>query len=143
MLPSVMETIQKGGGIFILIDITLMLIYWLLHLYHAYFTFQEGLLPASASALIILAEFSRVFLLSDTSTKFTSDAEALIARLEDEKTLPEKEHDKQVLIRKLKRWSHISACGFFTVNRSLVTSFLATTFTYWVILVQFTQTANS
>merc|ERR550517_263546 len=113
MLPSVMETIQKGGGIFILIDITLMLIYWLLHLYHAYFTFQEGPLPASASALIILAEFSRVFLLSDTSTKFTADAENVIARLEDEKTVAEEEHDKQVLIRKLKRWSHISACGFF------------------------------
>ena len=87
--------------------------------------------------------------------RFTENAEDVIARLEDEKTPLEEEHDKQVmktlseialpqvLIRKLKRWSHISACGFFTVDRSLVTAFLATTFTYWVILVQFTQTANS
>ena len=43
----------------------------------------------------------------------------------------------QVLLLRLKQNSGISACGFFNVNRSLVTSFLATTFTYWVILVQF------
>ena len=30
---------------------------------------QEGLVPAVASSLIILAEFSRVFLLSNTSNK--------------------------------------------------------------------------
>ena len=84
MLPDMMEAIQGGFGFFILVDITLMLIYWLLHLYHAYFTFQvksirinfhfqfssqESFLAASASALIILAEFSRVLLLSDTSSK--------------------------------------------------------------------------
>ena len=40
ILPDMMESIQKGFGFFILVDITLMLIYWLLHLYHAYFTFQ-------------------------------------------------------------------------------------------------------
>ena len=42
MLPGVMEAIQRGFGFFILVDITLMLIYWLLHLFHAYFTFQVG-----------------------------------------------------------------------------------------------------
>ena len=40
MLPTQMEATQRGFGFFILVDITLMLIYWLLHLYHAYFTFQ-------------------------------------------------------------------------------------------------------
>ena len=40
MLPVLMEAIQGGFGFFILVDITLMLIYWLLHLYNAYFTFQ-------------------------------------------------------------------------------------------------------
>ena len=40
MLPIQMDAIQGGFGFFILVDITLMLIYWLLHLYHAYFTFQ-------------------------------------------------------------------------------------------------------
>ena len=43
MLPRVMEGIQKGFGFFILVDVTLMLIYWLLHTYHAYFTFQVRL----------------------------------------------------------------------------------------------------
>ena len=40
ILPVLMEAIQGGFGFFIFVDITLMLIYWLLHLYHAYFTFQ-------------------------------------------------------------------------------------------------------
>ena len=69
--------------------------------------------PALASALIILAEFSRVFLLSDTSAKylillqscspsdilhrFTEDSKKVIKRLEDEKTPPKEEHDKQVM----------------------------------------------
>ena len=47
MLPVLMEAIQGGFGFFILVDITLMLIYWLLHLYHAYFTFQVGILVKS------------------------------------------------------------------------------------------------
>ena len=44
ILPGSMEAIQGGFGFFILVDITLMLVYWLLHLYHAYFTFQVGIL---------------------------------------------------------------------------------------------------
>ena len=43
MLPGFMEALQEGFQFFILVDITLMLIYWLLHLYHAYFTFQVGI----------------------------------------------------------------------------------------------------
>ena len=43
----------------------------------------------------------------------------------------------KVLMLQLRENSKISACGFFVVDRSLVTSFLATTFTYWVILIQF------
>ena len=97
MLPDAMEAVQGGYGLFILVDICLMLLYWLLHTYHAYFTFQvttdiiliegkrrtiniicdvlnlkllqEGLFPAVASILIIFAEFSRVFLLSWASSK--------------------------------------------------------------------------
>ena len=35
-----MEATQRGFGLFLLVDITLMLIFWLIRLYHAYFTFQ-------------------------------------------------------------------------------------------------------
>ena len=38
LLLDVMEGIQGCFGFFILVDITLMLVYWLLHTYHAYFT---------------------------------------------------------------------------------------------------------
>ena len=50
MLPVLMEAIQGGFGFFILVDITLMLIYWLLHLYHAYFTFQVSILIKKISS---------------------------------------------------------------------------------------------
>ena len=89
ILPEAMGAIQGTFGFFLLVDITLMLIYWLLHTYHAYFTFlvilkglnnflvikfnsscfQEGVLPATGSALIIMAEFSRIFLLTNAGSK--------------------------------------------------------------------------
>ena len=70
--------------------------------------------------------------------RYTDNAETVIGRLEDEMTPEHAKHDKQaktkqkwnfrtsfilwqVLIRKLKRQSKISACGFFTVDRSLAT----------------------
>ena len=40
VLPALMEAIQGGFGLFLLVDLTLMLVYWLLHTFHAYFTFQ-------------------------------------------------------------------------------------------------------
>ena len=90
--------------------------------------------------------------------RFTMLADDIIMRVESTKVFGEEEDEKrvscflhichfcfffQMLILKLRRYSQISACGFFTVDRSLVTSFLSTTFTYWVILVQFTQTVKS
>ena len=45
----------------------------------------------------------------------------------------------QLYVKKLQAGAVMTASGYFTVNNSLVTSFLGTTFTYWVILIQFTQ----
>ena len=90
ILPEAMGAFQGAFGFFLLVDITLMLIYWLLHTYHAYFAFQvilkgmnnflvikfhsscfqESVLPATGTALIILAEFSRIFLLTNQSSKY-------------------------------------------------------------------------
>ena len=39
-LPDLMEAIQGCFGLFVFVDITLMLVYWLLHTYNAYFAFQ-------------------------------------------------------------------------------------------------------
>ena len=40
VLPDLMEAIQGGFGLFLLVDLTLMLVYWLLHTFHAFFTLQ-------------------------------------------------------------------------------------------------------
>ena len=41
-------------------DLSLMLVYWLVHLYGVYFNFKGGLLQGSGSLLVIGAEFWRV-----------------------------------------------------------------------------------
>ena len=61
MLPDSMEGVQGGYGLFILVDICLMLLYWLLHTYHAYFTFQ-------VTTDIILIECKRWTINITTST---------------------------------------------------------------------------
>ena len=84
------------------------------------------------------------------SGRFTQTADKITRKLVEEEIPSHNEHKRQakfltdnpwtfyqVLLLRLKQNSRISACGFFNVDRSLVTSFLATTFTYWVILVQF------
>ena len=94
----------------------------------------------------------------NTCPRFTKYAENVSMKLVEKKVYTGLEHEKQVcllqpylildimqilcsklqvLIYKLKRYSEISAFGFFTIDRTLFTSFLATTFTLWVILVQF------
>ena len=42
-------------------------------------------------------------------------------------------------LEKLAVTTKMTACELFTVDRGLVTSFLATTFTYWVVLIQSTN----
>ena len=61
-LPEAMGAVQGAFGFFLLVDITLMLIYWLLHTYHAYFTFQVILKGMNnfLSSSFILFVFRRV-----------------------------------------------------------------------------------
>ena len=78
-----MDSFQQCYGVFLLVDLTLMFLYWLIHLYNAYFTFQESPLAASGSVLIILAELWRVFLLSEACHQFTKEADKVIMKLEE------------------------------------------------------------
>ena len=39
-LTVFMKNTQDGYGFFLLVDLTLMLLYWLIHTFKAYFTFQ-------------------------------------------------------------------------------------------------------
>jgi len=88
------------------------------------------------------------------SSRFTQTAHRIIRKLTETSLSEDDAHEKEViwvyfilglfihfcskvLMLQLRENSKVSACGFFIVDRSLVTSFLATTFTYWVILIQF------
>ena len=91
-----MENIQQGFGRFLLIDLTLMLLFWLIHTFQAYTSVESSYLQALASVLIIWAEFSRVFYLSTKCGKFTEKSNQVIMKLEEERVKPEEEHEKKV-----------------------------------------------
>ena len=95
-LNFLMENIQHGFGRFLLIDLTLMLLFWLVHTFNAYTSFDSNYLQALASVLIICAEFSRVFYLSTKCGKFTDKTNQVIMKLEEKRVEPQEEHEKKV-----------------------------------------------
>ena len=104
-----MSSFQQCYGVFLLVDLTLMFLYWLIHLYNAYFTFQESPLAASGSVLIILAEFWRVLLLSEACHKFTMEANKVIMKLEEIRATM-KDYDKRKVLTNI---LCSSKCFFF------------------------------
>ena len=92
-----MDSFQQCYGVFLLVDLTLMFLYWLIHLYNAYFTFQESPLAASGSVLIILAELWRVLLLSEACHQFTMEANKVIMKLEEIKGFMRNYNKRKVL----------------------------------------------
>ena len=73
-LIDFMENFCQAFGPLLLMDLTLMLLYWLIHLYLAFATLSkegEGVLSASGSILIIGSELWRVITLTSACTKFT------------------------------------------------------------------------
>ena len=91
-----MDSFHNCFGVFLLVDLSLMFFYWLLHLYDAYFTFQEGPLAAAGSVLIISAELWRVVLISEAGEKFTEKTTEVVRRLEDMKVTMIDKEDRQV-----------------------------------------------
>ena len=73
-LINFMENFSQAFGPLLLMDLTLMLLYWLIHLYLAFATLNkegEGILSASGSILIIGSELWRVITLTSACTNFT------------------------------------------------------------------------
>ena len=52
-LTVFMENFQNGYGFFLLVDLTLMLLYWLIHTFKAYFTFQASVIRKSEKKCLI------------------------------------------------------------------------------------------
>ena len=96
-LKLLMVNLQKGFGRFLLIDLSLMLQFWLLHTFNAYTSFQANYRRALSSLLVIGAEFSRVFYLSTMCGKFTEQADQVIMKLEEARVGSEEKHDKKVI----------------------------------------------
>ena len=82
-LIEVRDLYQPSFGFFLLVDLSLMLIYWLIHLYNTYIHFQEGVLAASGSTLVVLAELWRIVALSYACDKFAEKSEQTSMFLEE------------------------------------------------------------
>ena len=91
-----MESFHQCFGVFLLVDLSLMFFYWLIHLYNAYFTFQEGPLAACGSVLIIAAELWRVVLISEAGEQFTEKTNDVVSKLEDMRVSFRDKEDRQV-----------------------------------------------
>jgi hypothetical protein len=94
-LIYLMENIHQAYSLFLLFDFSLMLLYWLIHLYIAYFAYQVPL-SFLGSVLIILAELCRVVLLSCTCGGFTDRTEEVIGRLEETRAAAEDGEERRV-----------------------------------------------
>jgi hypothetical protein len=96
-LLTIMENMHKATGILLLVDLSLMLFYWLIHLYSAYVYLQYSYMIAFfGSVLTVLAELSRVALLSCTCGKFTERTEEVIMRLRETWATTENETERRV-----------------------------------------------
>ena len=96
-LIFLMVKLQSGFGRFLVVDLSLMLQFWLLHTFNAYTSFQVNYQRALSSVLVIAAEFSRVFYLSTKCGKFSEQADQVIMKLEETRVESEKKHDKKVI----------------------------------------------
>jgi hypothetical protein len=79
---DLLENFQDAYGLFLLADLTIMLLYWLEDLFTSYFTFQTNLMAASGSVIIICAELHRVVSLSLACDTLTRSAWEVIRKLE-------------------------------------------------------------
>ena len=91
-----MDNFQQCFAIFLLFDLSLMFLYWLIHLCNAYFTFQETSLAATGSVLIILAELWRVLLITDACENFTREADKVIMKLQEMKVTMTSSEERRV-----------------------------------------------
>jgi hypothetical protein len=160
VLIDIADSFKKCFGFFLLADLTLMCVFWIIHLYMAFINFSNGrFLALFGNLMVILAEFTRVISISRTGERFTDNIEKIIIKLEETKTtLNENDTKVRIFIQtgfvplfqvctmhiaKLKNLSIMTANGFFSVNNGLATSFISTTLTYFIILIQFSTSSTS
>ena len=89
-----MKWLKQGFALFLLVDLTLMLLFWLTHLYMAYFSLKIGILAVINSLLMIIAELWRVVKISYACEHFTETVEQVIVKLEELSI--NNEHDRRV-----------------------------------------------
>ena len=70
-LIEIMKHFQQCYGLFLLVDLTIMLFYWLTHCYMAYVAFHTSALSFLGSLLVVIAEFLRVIAISNTCEHLT------------------------------------------------------------------------
>ena len=70
-LIEIMKHFQQCYGLFLLVDLTIMLFYWLTHCYMAYVAFHTSALSFLGSLLVVVAELLRVIAISNTCEHLT------------------------------------------------------------------------
>lgn len=86
-LICMIDSFKNTFRFFLLVDLTLMMLYWIIHLYNTFSEFKLGLIISGlGSVLIIMAEFLRLMFLTTACSKFTERIDQIINKLEELKS---------------------------------------------------------
>ena len=82
-LVYILSNFQAAFGWFLLVDLALLLLFWLSHWYMAFINIQVSALTVAGPALVILAEMIRVFGISSACENITKMALEVAMKLEE------------------------------------------------------------
>ena len=97
-LINLMENFQEGFGLFLFIDLALMLFFWLTHCYNAYMSFKVDFVAVLANFLIIVSELVRVVGISFACDRATRKVAKVVMKLEEVKMDLEDGEDRKVMV---------------------------------------------
>ena len=99
-LVFILSNFQEAFGWFLLVDLALLLLFWLGHWYFAFINIEVSALAVAGPVLVILAEMFRVFGISSACGNITKMALEVAIRLEELKT--GKVDEKEIKVSKSK-----------------------------------------
>ena len=100
-LVFILANFQEAYGWFLLVDLSLLLFFWLSHWYIAFINIKVSTLAVAGPVLVILAEMLRVIGISSACERITNNALEVAMAVEGLKT--DLVDEKEIKVRKLKQ----------------------------------------
>lgn len=139
VILDILNKFNSCFGLVLLVNLTLIKIYWVLFWYIIIETINKGAFTFSVmtAANFILAAVIRIVSIAFVCQSLSDSVKDFSLSLLDFRKICNKEQKEEVdiLREKLKDVNTVTAAGFYDVNKSLVTTVFAYTIQYLVVLV--------